>query len=398
MNSTHWIVITALSGAIVFGRHVTAEDLPADVRAALEANEESLNPIELTWDRTRQSRLGQRALMKVFEWPDYARIDFFAKTTVVFRWQDGMQYQLTEGQIAHKVPKKPTDQVKIVPYGWERAFNGSNIYVGEAEEARLAFNSLPSMTVDSLRNPKHQKPDNHLFRPDFLSAAGYWVPERFSDLGEQLQHSILHLIESGGTIASVAEIAADGGTPLLRVVIDYNSLRHVFDLDPAKGYAVRRREDTVLDTGEKARVVILEDLRQVGDLPLWLPWQCKTAHYTWASVGTGYDNDPIVDETLTLTKLSTERMPIEYFMLKYTTPGTLVTDFTLVQGKTDEDSGVQYKVPANLEDLDKVIAQASGRIETNGLLSRRYLLILANVAAVVLLIVAIMIHRRRWTA
>src|SRR5205814_905646 len=68
-------------------------------------------------------------------------------------------------------------------------------------------------------------------------------------------------------------------------------------------------------------------------------------------------NTPLITDVLKVSEYATKPVPEELFTLKYTTPGTNVTDKSLPEA-SGQPGGVTYKIPANPQDLDRVIEEA----------------------------------------
>jgi hypothetical protein len=67
---------------------------------------------------------------------------------------------------------------------------------------------------------------------------------------------------------------------------------------------------------------------------------------------------PLLNEIFSVNEISTQAIDKNQFCLRenYRVPGTNVSDFTLGEGSNGY--GVQYEIPANPEDLDRVIETA----------------------------------------
>ena len=73
-----------------------------------------------------------------------------------------------------------------------------------------------------------------------------------------------------------------------------------------------------------------------------------------------------------LVSADTSELPLDKFALSYTMPGysrpgTIIIDSTLPDATNQEVGVVQYRLPANLDQLDDVIATAAGKLRPKGI-------------------------------
>jgi hypothetical protein len=103
-----------------------------------------------------------------------------------------------------------------------------------------------------------------------------------------------------------------------------------------------------------------------------------------------------------VSEYSTTRVLDAQFKLNYTTPGTEVTDSTLPEAKLGKGP-VSYTVPANLDDLDRVIDEARARTQSSADETRRnvrfkiVLLVVNGVGLAGLLVYLVRRYRRQVT-
>jgi hypothetical protein len=176
-------------------------------------------------------------------------------------------------------------------------------------------------------------------------------------------------------------------------------LEYVYYLDPEQGYAIRRCQELSKD----GRIRIQTDNsehQQLPDYKIWLPKKCVTNVYISEGSYPGeIFDEPFVTQVLDVSEYSTTRVPEEQFTLKYTAAGTKVTDMTLPESKLAK-GGVSYRIPANPDDLDRVVLEAreltrAGVERENSKNTLKIVLLAANVVAIAGLLVILVIRYRR---
>jgi hypothetical protein len=364
---------------------IAAEDskLPEDLRVLFKTNTDLLNPIEITWKRTRHSRLAEDELMDQIGLPRYAKHDFFAEFLTTYKWQDGMAYELILGSIADRIPKAPSDPVKTVPFGAECSFDGERIYMGTPEQTRVKIGKQPTLKIDSLADPKFAQPLQKLFKSTYLSTAGYWMPSVIGELGHPAKHIVLYLLNNGAELISARSVSSQN-TELFEVKLEETDLVHVFLFDPEKGYAMRQHKEIVKASGQIARIIDCANFQKAREPSLWLPNVCHINHFTWETVFPKCTAEPIVVETLELVSLKTSPIPQNEFVLTYTTPGTFVGDSTLPEARNSLGGVVGYRISANPDTLKDGINAA--RQQLDGSFAARRWLIILNLIVIILLV------------
>jgi hypothetical protein len=177
-------------------------------------------------------------------------------------------------------------------------------------------------------------------------------------------------------------------------------LDYAYYLDPALGCAVRRFQELTND----GRLRVQSDCtkhQKLSGTEVWLAKNCVTAFYCSDGHYPGQIFDaPLVTQVMEVSEFSTTRVPEELFTLRYTTPGTDVIDGTLPGSESGER--VNYRVPANPNDLDHAIEEArksslGGSNRWKGQKGIRIVLIAGNAIALVGLLVYLVIRHRRNT-
>ena len=158
-----------------------------------------------------------------------------------------------------------------------------------------------------------------------------------------------------------------------------------FLLDPAKGYAVRRRIEKT-PSGELAVRADCSDFTQVPGSGLWMPRKVEVEWHMWPYYLPKPVKEAVIRETYRVSELKSEPISPEHFVLKFHDAGTAVSDGT-IEGKKNSRGRIDYYVPADPGRLDQVIkAAASGKDYLPTIVSFRKKLILANVLLILIVI------------
>jgi hypothetical protein len=425
-----WIQVL---GALVLGtgglpRLAAAEGeaLPAPVRDAL-ARYAELKTFSVTW--TQQFRLSASARAKL----GLADAQDSPSSTCYLVWQGGKMYsRRNEGGREWKDAPGTSRN--------EFAFDGRIIAGGRPGESSAA---RPNLVISSAEDGDG---DAEYFGVDYFQSMGIRLPRGLGELrqSKHLASQVLFLLEHGGQVKTVGTAQIDG-RPMTRVemLVDNSMwsvaqkedlaalervlrntriytaaqiqqklasakqrkettprrLVYVFYLDPAFGYAVRRWQEMTDD----GRLRVQSDCTRHKKLPgyeIWLPGMCRTDSYISGNLPGEYFDSPFQTDALEVSEYGTQAVPEKQFSLNYTTPGTDVTDNTLPEAQSGK-RGVSYQIPANPEDLDRVVAQARAstlrlaELEKQRYIIKMVLLVVNAVGLVALSAYLVIRHRRR---
>jgi hypothetical protein len=176
---------------------------------------------------------------------------------------------------------------------------------------------------------------------------------------------VLRVIEDGGSVTRV-EATTVNGEPC--VVVDVTGKAHwpedmyrcsfSYGLLPKYQYAVKHREQRSLD-GKLLQSVENADLVKVPGTGAYLPKKSTVRYYTWIFHARDVNEQPLLEETFVVTSVDTRPIERREFSLRdaYRSPGTGIRDYTTAG---PEGESTFYIIPANPEDLDRVIEAASG--------------------------------------
>jgi hypothetical protein len=395
--------ITIVSGSSLFAASLwltagvlprsAAAEIPGPVRQALESNARSLSPITVAWELTRTSDLPRPRVLSLTRsrsslfLPQQSRImwdnERFATHTVTRSYgldtqPNGPSTELTDGPLS-------TAEVDVTFDGEKRY---SRTKTDSAGTSGILIIDRPTHHITNKRNVRY-------LNADFLKHAGFHIPERAEDYeAKQPAKSLpLYLVEQGASVIEVGREEVDGvsGTVL---VLRSATAEYRFVLDPAKGYAVRRRVEKTL-SGEVAVRADCSDFTQLPGSGLWMPRKVEVEWHTWLQVLVKPVKEAVVRETYRVSELKSEPIPLAQFVLKPDQPGTDVADST-IEGRTDSQGRVNYVVPADPSRLDEVIrAAASGNAPERTIWWIRRNFILANVLLILVLSGAVWWRARR---
>jgi hypothetical protein len=348
-----------------------------------------LDPLAVTWSATNEAaplgreKMRANVLTRITSRSEVHQLAF----------RNGRMYQRSE-PLAGSSGKTKTVEI---------AFDRSVLYFGEPAKDREDPKDRSTLIKWM---PAKDQPEAGYFSCGYFTAAGVRLPTRVQGLVEawRPQSELLALLAEGGQVEATGPIELDGRS-LVRVQvtaqdrtkigppIDLDSMeqqlrtskllsneeiqrrltaaqeaetaqppvrRYDFYFDPKRGYAVHR-----LDTQDEAgRLLMRSECTEHEQLPgrdVWMPRRCRVEKYTFVGLPDQYFGSPLYVNQFRVSAFDLQPWPDERFELKYTTPGTSISDGTFpeVEGK----EGVSYEVPATPEQLDQVIKFARRRYQ-----------------------------------
>jgi hypothetical protein len=173
--------------------------------------------------------------------------------------------------------------------------------------------------------------------------------------------------------------------PLWLVDLDSEGTRFRFCLDPQLGCAQRYREER----NAAGQLLCRSEARDFvqSRTGLWLPRVCEVEYFSWPSIPQDVSSTAIMHKTFTVSKISHDRLPVARFVLRYSLPGTAVSDWSHPEAAKKPDKALHYRIPADIEDLDAAIRKAvDGTPYTPRLLRSshtvRWLILIVNVVLI----------------
>jgi hypothetical protein len=332
--------------------------IPVLMRDSLTRNARDLGPLTLTWERTRRSELSTQEVLARIKYPKTA-VEFVEPVRVRFAWQDD-KYRVYYWR---RVPQMDSDfKVRVdkpmTTQESEIAFDGNKFYGGTGLEAAKAQKMAPVLGIDSIKRFAERHSDSPIVRPDYFLHAGFRLPDRPADHLDPAAASVpLHLVRKGAEVSAVGSESVDGK--------EYDTLelrtperRIRFHLDRDMSFAVRRRTEWNVK-GELAVRCDCRDFVRAGDSGPWLPTTVTVVWHTWDETLAGAcTRGPLFQETFRVQGADRKPMPRDHFVLKYDVPGTYVSDASAEGAERSKSGRLNYRIPANAEELDEVIRAA----------------------------------------
>ena len=320
---------------------------------------------------------------------------------MLFQWQSGCAYlrNSSKSTLAEPIPKEPAfgwdTDLNLVMSVNEMSFDGECLYSGNGALPDT-FHS-PGLIITPLEQLESQT--GQLCYPEFLGHAGLAFPYSGSDLATPPSSSILRVLQQGGSLVRVQDTSVNRQKGVLVDMVGkgrwpQTDETHSFSyqLLPEYGYAVCRWEERTPD-GKILRSVENGDFMKVPGTEVYLPKRSVVEYYTWVTIPTEVTSQPLLQETFTVENVDTRPIDNRQFCLReaYEKPGTQIADYKL--GKGPHGFGVQYRIPANPEDLDRVIEAATSQDPYHPVKGRRFVLALA-LTSIPLTLLALFLWRR----
>jgi hypothetical protein len=338
------------------------QNLPKEIENILKKNAEQLDKVSLIFRRTRTTQLPAEQLLKqihcLYEY------GFFEPSDHKFIWQSPCFYQYSSGLFSvesktgrNKRPFAYEQGLNLIITSNENSFDGNEFMSGsdndkaESSSAALGITSKEHFVRDF---GKHDACDSV-----FLWASGYRFPRIGFDLGMSQQSLILHLTSNGRITLLKNDVMGD--QPCIIVEIIANDVMSAdervfrFWLLPNLQYAVKKMNVYTVK-GNVIYEIENTDFIDIDKKGVFFPKKSVINYYRWYTVPEFISDKILVIESYDLDSVTTHNISAIQFKLRkqYTTPGTVIADQTL----RDTDAGVQYTIPANPADLDRVIEAA----------------------------------------
>jgi hypothetical protein len=193
----------------------------------------------------------------------------------------------------------------------------------------------------------------------FLWASGYRFPRIGSDLGMSQQSLILHLIFNGRITLLKKEVLENQPCTIIKIIANdmtsTDKRAFMFWLLPDLQYAVKKM-NVYTTKGNVIYEVENDNFIDIDKKGIFFPKKSVINYYSWINTPEMVSDKILVTESYDLNLATTNQISAIQFKLQkqYTTSGTVIADRTL----RDTDAGVQYTIPANPADLDRVIEAA----------------------------------------
>jgi hypothetical protein len=362
-------LLTAYSLVIAVASAGYGAELSSEVRHKLEAYDDGLNVITVTWTQTWQSSHKPNELVRALQLPPTIVAERFVGREITVAHRGKLLYSMRK-ELFDAPEKSPI--AGILPESaiiTERAYDGIVMYGGSRQTTPGNSRLWPNLVKENADNRAKSDPNASYFDCDYFAAAGIFMPSRAAELGNTIARSeILQRLNAGYRLTSVSTMQTEVGE-LIRVALDAPANTdkvesaekgvYIYDLDPRLDYAVRLHQRRAVD-GALLTQTVLERFEQIGDKKLWLPKKCTTEHYTYESNESLRSTSPVISEIIEVQNINTERIPDDRFALSYNMPGTQVTDRTVA------GAALTFQIPMPFIELDKSISKLPPEIQKPG--------------------------------
>lgn len=334
--------------------------MPENTTEVLKKNASELNPISLVWKKKRTSVLSiKNLILKTKCLYDY---DFLGSETSVFMWQNNQFYyfytdnnaivgDFKDLPYAYEVDEK---KLKIAESISERSFDGKDYYSGNGYQSESS--GLGIYPIQKMQDRTY--PD--VVNQEYTSFIGYKFPNTGTELGNSPIAYVLYLVNNGTLIdCRTEQSTTDGELLFLKIKSKdiWSNTERVFNFWLVNKYGAVVKKFTIesLD-GKLVQAVENHDFFKLSNKSVYFPQKTTVNYYSYHTIPLDISKTPIFTDEYVLVEASTKSINDKQFDLrtKYSNPGTHIGDRTL----KDTPDGVQYIVPANPADLDRVIEAA----------------------------------------
>ncbi|MDR2642741.1 MAG: hypothetical protein LBC74_08095 [Planctomycetaceae bacterium] len=339
--------------------------IPDEITKKLESVTQDLNTISLVWKRERSSTMDFETLIKKVKCLyDYG---FLEPVNTVYMWQNThfYSYHATKNTIKSDQEELPyayevkAKNLELYYSPIERSFDGVSFYNGNGSESTEDIPTTSGIGIYTPEQAAKYFVNISAFAPEYLTYCGYKFPSDGKDLGIPQKSLVLFLKEHGNLVGFKEHTGDNPQTCNVLISVPDTKLGknviYEFVLLPKFNYAIKKCE---LKTPEGNIICTIENdnFNQVEKKRVFLPQDIKVIYYSFVTIPGVISDTPLFFENYRLIEVSTDKINKQQFDLrkKYSNPGTHVGDRTL----KDTPEGVQYVVPANPADLDRVIESA----------------------------------------
>jgi hypothetical protein len=243
------------------------------------------------------------------------------------------------------------------------------------------------------------------FKMEYFPVAGLEMPEsNVSWPSPKITSSVAQLLKNSGTVVSLDELDIEGRKSIVLVInsinpnkilaqkksienvkeelkdsidspeqkeriiqqiLDTQNLPDVVEneivLDPSLGYTIvswekRYSKDKIISKST------CSDHFQLHGTGIWLPRRVTEDYHTFFTIPNKHFVKPLFTVEYDVTDCDVERVDKSFFIIQASVSGTRVFDYTLPEAKNTSEGYITYIVPADPNDLDRVIELAKGHI------------------------------------
>ncbi|MDR1384866.1 MAG: hypothetical protein LBJ67_13615 [Planctomycetaceae bacterium] len=239
-------------------------------------------------------------------------------------------------------------KVSDVSFDGKKVFRGSGIFTEKSTQA-LLINNLDNFKTN----------DYPIVVQEYTSYLGFKFPNKPSEF-QDLPESYPLFLAKKGKLLSVKTENLNGHDALqIKIKSTYllfpwqNPSRiFCFWLLPDLNYAIKQC-DILREDNKLAYRIINDSFEKLPNKSIYLPRKTVLEYYTSEMPNAEISSTVLYKEIFSLVSVSTQKINTNQFTLQnlYSKPGTRIADHVL----SDTDSGLQYDMPANPADLDRVI-------------------------------------------
>lgn len=358
---------------------VVAGDIPEDVAALLRKNAEQLTPLEISWTYRPKALVSEDRLVEEYGESDLTRFRADRKVTVFLDGTKVFQRARTpQGRFSRTgQPQAPSDKIEFRES--EKTFDGEYWYSGTGTDDVQKIGAIPALTVERLADARKNL-KGKLFRLDYFENVGFFVPQTADELGVPPLSLLMHA-------DPVLTFSTENleGEECYKITSVSSATTTISWLSESKHGALIRSETSGADGNVISRTQN-GDFVKLRSRDVWLPKNVDRHLHRWNNKGP-LSKTAVVVEEFRVTHWSDDPITAQQFTLKYVVPGTIVSDAKLADTMHSTLDKVEYRVPANQDDLDRVIENASlGKV--HDLIPRRFVWSKAVVGMNVLVFVA----------
>jgi hypothetical protein len=336
--------------------------LPPEIAVVLEKNAKYLDNLSMVLQRNRFTNIPLEQLLKQINCT--REYGFFEKSNHIFMWRCPCFYQFNSGKFAAeldatgRLPFAYEENLKLLDFIDEKSFDSNNYMYGSGGYERTEY-ATPAVSIDSKEQIIRDAGKSFILDSMYLWASGYKFPTIGDDIGTSQVSSVIFLA-SHGQINRFEKQTTDGEESVFLEIIAkdiFTDSKRTYSLWLLSKYqyVIKRMLVKTLD-GRKLYEIENGDYMKVSQDGLFFPKVCKISYYFWHNNADIISDSLLFTEGYSLAEASTKSVAIDQFDIrkKYSNPGTVIADRTL----RDTDAGVQYTIPANPADLDRVIEAA----------------------------------------
>ena len=377
------VILCSLFAGICYAS-VVAADIPEDVAALLRKNAAQLTPLEISWTYRPKSLVSEDRLVAEYGESDLTRFRADRKVTVFL---DGAKIFQRARTPQGRFPETGQPQALSDEIGFsesEKAFDNEYWYSGTGTDEVQKIGATPVLTVERLADVRKNL-KGKLFRLDYFENVGFFVAQTTDELGTPPLSLLMHADPALTTSTFSTEELE--GEKCYKITSVSSAATTISWLSESKHGALIRSETSGADGNVISRTQN-GDFVKLRSRDVWLPKNVDRHLYRWNNKGP-LSKTPVVVEEFRVTHWSDDPITAQQFTLKYDdVPGSIVSDSKLADTMHSTLDKVQYRVPANQDDLNRVIENASlGKADV--LIPRRSVWSKAIIAVNVLVLLAL---------